>query len=133
MRVWRNWWLPVALLFAIAVTAAPVGYIYLFGGVSIAEEDEPKTPKPNWEHWLDTTFGKPEPAGAFGFHIFDVLNTVLLFATLIWLIRSVDVAEAALSRTHHAYVRALVDTRYDAMDKLYFDLLRESRERSYPA
>lgn len=99
-----------------------------------------------WDDWVKTAHpmvpggsGKPDDAtqwqlpGAWGFHAYDVINSILLFVTLLYVIRSVSVAEAALNKSHHSYVQALVDSRYDAMDKLYFDLLRERREKPYSA
>jgi hypothetical protein len=90
-----------------------------------------------WPEWF--AIGHPNKTagtewqmpGAWGFHTFDIINALLLFVTLAYVVRSVSVAEAALNKSHHAYVQSLVDSRYDAMDRLYFDLLRERRERSY--
>lgn len=125
MRIWKPW-LIAWMAIAVVVSLVPVAYIYHSASLN------PEGLDPHWKHWLDTDYEQRQPAGAFGFHIFDVINAILLFSTLIWLIRSVDVAEAALRKTHHAYVRALVDARYDAMDKLYFELLKERRENGSP-
>lgn len=77
--------------------------------------------------WL-TTWGEGQPAGAMGFHLFDVINCILLILTLRYIIQSTRLAEAALNKSHTAYVRTLTDTRYDAMDRVYFELLRSKRE-----
>lgn len=98
-----------------------------------------------WADWLKTSHPavalSPPPLpdgrqwqlpGAWGFHLYDVINSFLLVVTLLFVVHSNSVAEAALNKSHHSYVRSLVDARYDALDRLYFDLLRERRERRFP-
>jgi hypothetical protein len=81
--------------------------------------------------WFQSSFDRTQPSGAFGFHVFDVLNCILLFITLIYVINSTRVARSALNKSHSSYVRSLVDTRYDAMDRLYFELLNSRRGTRY--
>ena len=81
--------------------------------------------------WLSVNYDKSQPAGAFGFHLFDIINAVLLFYTIILIKQSIRQANEQHANNSEDFVKSLVDTRYDALDRLYFDLLKERRERAY--
>lgn len=122
MKEWRFWNVAI-LVFGLVAVAVPLGALHW------AEF---------WGEW--TAISHPDDGsgtdwqlpGVWGFHAYDIVNSVLLLATLVFVIRSIWVAEASLDKSHQSYVEALVDSRYDAMDRLYFDLLRERRERPHP-
>ena len=128
MKEWRLWNVAI-LVFGLVAVAVPLSALCLQGF---------------WAEWVATSHTATSPTGTshtgnqwqlpgvWGFHAYDIVNSVLLLATLVFVIRSIWVAEASLDKSHQSYVEALVDSRYDAMDRLYFDLLRERRERPHP-
>lgn len=81
--------------------------------------------------WLTVNYDKSQPSGAFGFHLFDIINALLLFYTIILIKRSMRQSNDQHANNSEDFVKSLVDTRYDALDRLYFDLLKERRERAY--
>lgn len=120
MNRWHSWsWVLVAA--AVVVIALPL--VLLSSDKFLYEWIETDHPVDGAQWQLP---------GAWGFHAYDIINAVLLLVTLLYVIRSISVAEAALNKSHHAYVQSLTDTRYDAMDKLYFELLRERRQTTHP-
>lgn len=81
--------------------------------------------------WLSLNYENSQPSGAFGFHLFDIVNAILLFYTIILIKQSIRQANEQHANNSEDFVRSLVDARYDALDRLYFDLLKEKRERAY--
>ncbi len=81
--------------------------------------------------WLSLNYVNSQPSGAFGFHLFDIINALLLFYTIIQIKHSIRQSSDHQANNSEDFVKSLVDTRYDALDRLYFDLLKERRERAY--